>query len=104
LAVKIDPNLGITDAQPLDRVAGSGSAPVTRPSQASAPDTDQASLSSDALKLSNLSAALSNVPEIRQERVASLSQALQNGSYSVTDQQIAQAMIRDYQPNNANGG
>jgi flagellar biosynthesis anti-sigma factor FlgM len=104
LAVKIDPNLGIPGGQTPDRVGGAGSSPAARPSQPSAQNTDQASLSNDALKLSSLSAALTNVPEVRQERVSSISQALQNGTYTVSDQQIAQAMMRDYQPSSASGG
>jgi flagellar biosynthesis anti-sigma factor FlgM len=103
--MKIDPGVGgITDGQAPTRVGAPNSAPVSRPSQSQAGNTDQASLSSDAVKFSSLSNALSSVPEIRQERVAAISQQLQNGSYSVSDHQIAQAVLRDYQPNSAAGG
>jgi len=101
--VKIDPNVGIPEGQSPNRVGASASAPVARPSQPVTVGNDQASLSNDAVKLSNLSAALNNVPEIRQERVSAISQQLKNGTYSVSDQQIARAMVRDYAPQAPSG-
>lgn len=103
--MKIDPGVGgIPEGQAPNRVGPSSSAPVSRRSQSPAGGTDQASLSSDAVKLSSLSNALSSVPDVRQDRVAAISQKLQDGSYSVSDQQIAQAVLRDYKPNSAAGG
>jgi len=102
--VKIDPNLGVPEGQSPARVGSSSTAPASKAGQPSASKNDQASLSDDAVKFSNLSAALTNVPDVRQDRVSAISQSLANGSYSVSDQQIAQAMVRDYQTNSAAGG
>ena len=34
--------------------------------------------------------------DVRQDRVASIRVSLANGTYAVTDQQISQAMLRDF--------
>lgn len=103
--MKIDPGVGgITDGQSPNRVGASNSSSVSRPSPSKAENTDQANLSSDAVQLSSLSAAIKSVPEVRQDRVNAISQKLQAGSYSVSNQQIAQAILSDYQPNSASGG
>ena len=57
--------------------------------------TDKAEFSSDAQMFAKLSGQISSVPDVRQDRVASLKQAVQNGTYNVSNQQIAQAMARD---------
>jgi len=95
--VRINPNVGVPEGQGPDRVGTAGSAPANKQTQNSAQvSADQTNLSSDALKLSDLSAKLANVPDIRQDRVATLSQAIHNGGYSVSNQQIAVAMLRDF--------
>jgi flagellar biosynthesis anti-sigma factor FlgM len=58
---------------------------------------DKVAHSSDAGKLSNLRAKLNGVPEIREDRVATLSAAIKNGTFLVTNKQIAQAFLRDFQ-------
>jgi len=95
--VRIDPNLGISEQQPTDRVGGASSASRPAPSAASGSGSDEATLSPDALRLSELSSTLASVPEIRQDRVAPLRQAISNGTYAPTNDQIAQAMMNDFQ-------
>jgi flagellar biosynthesis anti-sigma factor FlgM len=53
---------------------------------------DQARLSVDSARIDQLKAKLSNAPEIRQGRVDALRQAIGQGSYQVSDQQLAVAM------------
>jgi flagellar biosynthesis anti-sigma factor FlgM len=55
------------------------------------PDTDGASLSSGS-NVSALAAQVKQMPDIRQERVAALRQAVQSGQYQVSDKQIAEAL------------
>jgi flagellar biosynthesis anti-sigma factor FlgM len=96
--VRIDPNQGLTGAEgaAADRVTGAAaSAPSRTAQQGPAAQSDQANLSADAQQFSNLRSAISNVPDVRQDRVASLQQAVQSGSYSVSNQQIAAALQRD---------
>ncbi|HEY6466023.1 MAG TPA: flagellar biosynthesis anti-sigma factor FlgM [Candidatus Acidoferrales bacterium] len=59
---------------------------------------DKADLSSEAQQFATLSAQASKVPDVRADRVASLKNAVQNGTYNVSNQQIAQAMQRDFNP------
>ena len=56
----------------------------------------QADLAPDAIICSRLSKAIKGVPEVRQARVAALRRAIQEGSYAVTDLQIAQVFVSDY--------
>ena len=101
--MKIDPKLGLPEGQLPDRVGPSSSAANSRPAAPATQQGDEANLSSDAVRLSELSTSLSSVPEIRQERVTAVSQALQNGTYSVSNEQIADSMMRDFQPSSLSG-
>jgi flagellar biosynthesis anti-sigma factor FlgM len=56
---------------------------------------DQAQLSADSVTVQQLKANLSQVPEIRQDRVDALRQAMSNGSYQVSDQQLGDAIGSD---------
>ena len=99
--VRIDPNQGLQEGQPTERVGATGSSAQPAGTAASRSvgrqqSGDQAHLSPDALQLSNLSSTLANVPEVRQSRVTQVTQAMHNGDYSVSNQQIAQSMLRDF--------
>lgn len=58
-------------------------------------ETDKADISSEAQQFAKLSAHANKVPDVRTDRVATLKNAIQNGTHSVSNQQIAQAMARD---------
>jgi flagellar biosynthesis anti-sigma factor FlgM len=58
--------------------------------------SDRLSLSYHSIELRSLHAALSDVADVRQDRVAPIRASLANGTYAVTNQQIAQAMLRDF--------
>ena len=55
------------------------------------PDTDDASLSSGS-NVSALAAQVKQMPDVRQERVDALKQAVESGQYQVSDKQIAEAL------------
>jgi len=57
---------------------------------------DRLSLSYHSIQLRGLRAALNDVAEVREDRVASIRASLANGTYAVTNRQIAQAMLRDF--------
>jgi flagellar biosynthesis anti-sigma factor FlgM len=57
------------------------------------PDKVQFSIGRE--KVRRLKSDLDGMPDLRQERVAVLRQALEAGSYKVPNQQIAQAMLFD---------
>lgn len=59
---------------------------------------EQDSVSSDLsaqVQLSGLAQQVTSAPEIRPERVDQLRQAMASGTYSVSDQALAGAMMRD---------
>jgi negative regulator of flagellin synthesis FlgM len=56
---------------------------------------DEVQFSIDREKVQRLKLDLDGMPDLRQERVAVLRQALEAGSYKVPNQQIAQAMFSD---------
>ena len=58
-----------------------------------ADDVAQLSTGSDAVQ--NLKVELEKLPDVRQARVESLRQAINNGSFKVSPERIAQAMLAD---------
>jgi len=88
---------GAPDAEPVGTRAAANASAASRPLQVSNDgDGDETQLSPDAMQLSTLSNALANVPQIRQGRVATISQAIRSGTYAVSNQQVAQSMLRDF--------
>lgn len=55
--------------------------------------SDTASLSSRSAALQRLNATASELPQVRQERVAALSQMVRNGTYQVRSEQTADALM-----------
>jgi flagellar biosynthesis anti-sigma factor FlgM len=86
--MKIDASNPFPETQPPvpKRPTGSGAQEV-----AGSPESDKANLASSSL-VSQLAAKIKQLPDIRQERVAALQKAIQNGEYQVSDQQIADAV------------
>lgn len=62
---------------------------------------DTAQLSSDQAGIQDLVAQLNELPEVRQEKVASLSRAIDQGTYQVTPEQTAEALISELQVRSA---
>lgn len=57
--------------------------------------TEQAAVSADFGKAATLKAALDQTPEVRQDRVAALRAQIQQGTYKVSNEDIAGAMLTD---------
>lgn len=57
--------------------------------------SDRAQLTSNGASLTQLKANVSQVPEIRQDRVQALQQAVNKGSYNPSSQQLADALSSD---------
>lgn len=95
--MRINSNQGVSQGQQIDFVRNDATTQAGKPLEVSnSTSSDQASLSADATQLSNLSLALTNVPDVRQERVQAVSSAIQSGNYALSNQQIAGAMLRDF--------
>jgi len=83
----------------LDYVA----APQASPAEVSGdnildgPEEDRATLSTDKASIDGLAAQALHSPEIRQDKVAALRQAIESGQYNLQPVAIAEAMIRESQ-------
>jgi|SRR5580698_2063850 flagellar biosynthesis anti-sigma factor FlgM len=64
-------------------------------------EVDSAQLSTDHVKVQALSAAVLQLPEIRQEKVAALAAQVQTGNYQVGAQQTAEALLTALTTNRA---
>ena len=85
-----------SNPQPLPETNRS-SAPSSPATNSSAPRTaaaeDQAELSGACVQVQALAAQVSQLPEIRQERVQRLCQAVESGSYTADARAVAGAML-----------
>jgi len=93
--MRVDAPLSFPENLQPQKVASSGS-----PTQQNRPapvdsGQDQAQLSVSNQMIQQLKATLSQVPEVRQDRVDALRQAVSNGSYQVSDQQLGDAIASD---------
>lgn len=93
--MKIDSTLAFPQQVEPQRVGTTGSSP----SQSGVGNTelspDEAQLSVGGENVKQLKTELAGVPDVRQDRVAALQQAISSGSYNVSSQQIALAMSSD---------
>ncbi len=102
--MKINSTNAYPELQPTDAQRPKGSAAEEARETPGAPDPDDATtLASSQHTVQSLAARLANVPEIRQQKVTALRQAVQNGRYRVSDQQIAQAVYTVMLGPNAGG-
>jgi len=93
--MRVDAPLSFPENLQPDKVARSGSPTQQNRSAPVGSDQDQTQLSVDNQTIQHLQSALSQVPEIRQERVNALRQAVNSGQYQVSDQQLSNAMSSD---------
>lgn len=93
--MKIDVNLPLMSELQRGQAAGSGAAGSARETTGSALQEDSAQLSSGADQVQKLVRRLADVPDVRQEKVANLRQAIAQGTYRVSPGHIAEAMMQD---------
>lgn len=87
--MRIDLNgISLNGMEREDKTKKTGAKPASSPHV-----EDKASLSTDTLNLSSLEAKVQAAPEVRQEKVEALRQAIQNGEYEVDPQKIAHAIL-----------
>jgi flagellar biosynthesis anti-sigma factor FlgM len=94
--MRVDLNHGAQSLPQTERSATEND-PASSTSEASgssqAPGVDQAQLSGAHTQVAALAAQAAQLPEVREERVQSLRQALLGGRYSTTATQVAGAMF-----------
>ncbi len=59
------------------------------------PPSDQIELSPETTERQRIQEAVSRLPDVREERIERLRQALDSGQYHIESEQIADALIRD---------
>jgi flagellar biosynthesis anti-sigma factor FlgM len=102
--MRIDPSLqylgntssegvGNTPGQSKISSPGNSAQPESGPQAADAGDTVQ--LSSTLSEVQQLQAQLAQTPDVRADRVASLQQQIEQGTYQPSNEQIASAMFSD---------
>ena len=91
--MRVDGPVSIPESLQPDKVTRSGS--PTPQSGAVSSGQDQTQFSVDGQTLQQLKAQISQMPEVRQDRVDALRQAVSSGSYQVSDQQLSDAIGSD---------
>jgi len=90
--MKIDAPLAFPQQVGTQRVETTGRSPSQNQAESLGLSPDEVQFSVDGVKVQQLKASLDGLPDLRQERVAALTQAIEEGSYKVSSQQVAQAM------------
>lgn len=90
--MRIDLNQG-PQAAPETSSGSSARASASSAATPSAIGEDQAQLSSTHAQVQALTAQAAQLPEVRQERVQALRQAVESGRYRVNPQHVAGAML-----------
>lgn len=93
--MRIDGALPVPENQQTQKVANSGASASQGRSAPINAGQDQAQLSVDSGTVQLLQAKLSQLPDVRQDRVGALRQSINSGSYQVSDQQLANAIGTD---------
>jgi len=102
--MRVDAPIPLPDSLQPQKIERSGSSTQQSRLTSLKSNQDQAQLSVDSESIDQLKANLAAVPEVRQERVDALRQAVKNGSYQVTDQQLADAIQSDLLTGKPPGG
>jgi negative regulator of flagellin synthesis FlgM len=79
----------LTEAQVNSKTGQASETASTSPGQ------DTATLSTDSAAVGQLTGKVLATPEVRQDKVEALRQAIQRGEYKVEPEKIADAMIRE---------
>jgi negative regulator of flagellin synthesis FlgM len=90
--MRIDAAVPLPESLQTQKVTRSGSSSQQSSAAAISSNQDRTQLSGDSTTVQQLKASLAQVPEVRQQRVAALRQAVGNGSYQVSDEQLSDAI------------
>lgn len=98
--MRIDLNASLGQTPDAGQTGKAGSRAVSGAGNA-VPEGDSTQLSTDQVKVQALSAAVLQLPEIRQDKVAALAEQVQKGTYQVGAQQTAEALLTALTTNRA---
>jgi flagellar biosynthesis anti-sigma factor FlgM len=92
--MKVELNRPTLDSLTPSQTSAAG---VSADQSVQTPEVDTATLSTDKASVEALTAKALTSPEIRQEKVDALRQAIKSGQYNLGPDDIAEAMIRESQ-------
>lgn len=96
--MRIDSNSRAAEAQDLGQSSQSGArANAPAGGAGNALGSDTARLSTDQARVASLAAQVNNLPEVRQQKVEALRRVIGDGSYQVTPEQTADAILAEIQ-------
>jgi len=90
--MRIDGPLSLPESLQPDKTQKSGTSNKSGGLVPTRPNQDRTQLSVDSNHMNQLKATLAQLPEVRQDRVAALREAIGNGSHQVTDEQLADSI------------
>ncbi|HZP02593.1 MAG TPA: flagellar biosynthesis anti-sigma factor FlgM [Terriglobia bacterium] len=93
--MKIDAPLSFPKSLEPERAGSAGAAQGSNQADRVGLSKDEVRFSVDAEKVQQLKADLAGLPEMRQDRVEALKQAVNSGTYKVSNEKIAEAMFQD---------
>lgn len=93
--MRVTDSISFPENQDVAGKLGSTNAPKTQEQSGVGFAEDATDFSPDLQKVENLKAQAANLPDIRQERVQELRKAVQSGTYEVSANKIADAMMTD---------
>lgn len=93
--MKIDAPLSFPKSLEPERAGSTGPSQSSGQADRVGLSQDEVRFSVDGEKVQQLKADLAGLPDMRQERVEALKKAVNNGSYQVSNEKVADAMFRD---------
>ena len=93
--MKVSDSISFPEYQDVSTKVGNANAPKAQGQSDALVTEDAADISTDPKKVQDLKAHLAGLPDVRQEKVEQLRNAIQSGTYEVSPGKIADAMIRD---------
>ena len=91
--MRVDLNYGPQAIPEGSRPSAQDKAAASNAAASSALGEDQAQLSGAHVQVQDLAAQASHLPEVRQERVQALREAIQSGRYEVHPEKVAEALF-----------
>jgi len=93
--MKIDGYAPLAESFLSKQEGPASSSGTNTPATGSSNIQDETNLSVDSQKIGLLQSQITQLPEVRQDRVAALRSAVQEGRYQVSDEQIANAILNE---------
>ncbi len=93
--MRIDPNTRAEQAQDLAKANPSNARATVAANNERTSGADATEISPDQVRVQSLAAQVNALPEIRQNKVEALGRAIRQGSYQVSAEQTAAAMLSE---------